>query len=292
MRLFSLFVKVTTAIGGSVGVATFLVMLSGATTFHATTLHAKENTRLVLTGSSTVAPLALEMAKRFEKSHPGVRIDVQTGGSSRGVADARAGRADIGMASRSLKQSESDLFSYTIALDGITIILNKDNPVKTLSNDQIRNIYTGNIKNWNQVGGRDTRITVVNKAEGRSTLELFLHHLALKNSDIKASVVIGDNQQGIKTVSGNPGAIGYVSVGAAEFEADYGTPIKLLPMGGVDATVETIKHRRFPLSRPLNFITKQKPHGMIEKFILFAQSTVVNDLIEEQYFVSLAVPLK
>jgi len=287
MRLFSLFTKVTAAVGGSVGITTFLIMLSGAST-----LHAKENTRLVLTGSSTVAPLALEMAKRFEKTHPGVRIDVQTGGSSRGVADARAGRADIGMASRALKQSESDLLSYTIALDGITIILNKGNPIKTLSNDQLRDIYTGKTKNWNQVGGRDTRITVVNKAEGRSTLELFLHHLALKNSDIKASVIIGDNQQGIKTVSGNPGAIGYVSVGAAEFEAGYGTSIKLLPMGGVDATVEAIKLRRFPLSRPLNFITKQKPQGMIEKFILFAQSTLVNDLIEEQYFVSLAVPLK
>ena len=268
-------------------VAAFLVMLSGITV-----VSAKETSRLVLTGSSTVAPLALEMAKRFEKSHPGVRIDVQTGGSSRGVADARAGRADIGMASRSLKQSESDLFSHTIALDGITIILNKNNPITSLSSEQIRAIYTGKIRNWNQVGGGDALITVVNKAEGRSTLELFLHHLSLKNSDIKASVIIGDNQQGIKTVSGNPGAIGYVSVGAAEFEAEYGTPIKLLPMDGVEASVEEIKRRRFPLSRPLNFITKREPHGLVEQFILFAQSSVVNDLIEEQYFVSLAVPSK
>ncbi|OUR99095.1 ABC transporter substrate-binding protein [Gammaproteobacteria bacterium 42_54_T18] len=268
-------------------VATILVMLSVMPV-----VHAKENSRLVLTGSSTVAPLALEMAKRFEKSHPGVRIDVQTGGSSRGVADARAGRADIGMASRSLKQSESDLFSHTIALDGITIILNKNNPIKTLSNVQIRNIYTGKIKNWLSLGGANTPITVVNKAEGRSTLELFLHHLMLKNSDIKASVIIGDNQQGIKTVSGNSGAIGYVSVGAAVYEAEYGTPIKLLPMGGVEANVEEIKRRRFPLSRPLNFITKQEPKGLVEQFILFAQSTVVNDLIEEQFFVSLAKPEK
>ena len=279
MNLSSIFSKVL--------VATLLMMLAGMSV-----VHAKENSRLVLTGSSTVAPLALEMAKRFEKSHPRVRIDVQTGGSSRGVADARAGRADIGMASRSLKQSESDLFSHTIALDGITIILNKNNPIKSLTNAQIRNIYTGKINNWLSLGGTNTPITVVNKAEGRSTLELFLHHLMLKNSDIKASVIIGDNQQGIKTVSGNPGAIGYVSVGAAEFEAEYGTPIKLLPMGGVEATVEEIKRRRFPLSRPLNFITKHEPRGLIAQFILFAQSTVVNDLIEEQYFVSLAEPAK
>ncbi len=242
-------------------------------------VHAKGNTRLVLTGSSTVAPLALEMAKRFEKSHPGVRIDVQTGGSSRGVVDARTGRADIGMASRSLNQSESDLFSHTIAFDGISIILNKSNPINSLSNVQIQNIYTGKIRNWYQVGGPKMPITVVNKAEGRSTLELFLHHFGLKNSNIKASVIIGDNQQGIKTVSGNPGAIGYVSVGAAEFEEGYGTPIKLLPMSS-------------PLSRPLNLITKQAPDGLAKQFILFAQSSEVNDLIEEQYFVSLAAPSK
>lgn len=279
MKLFSVFYKVL--------VPTLLMMLSAVPA-----VNAKENSRLVLTGSSTVAPLALEMAKRFEKAHPGVRIDVQTGGSSRGVADARAGRADIGMASRSLKQSESDLFSHTIALDGISIILNENNPITSLSNEQIRNIYTGKIKNWLTLGGADVPITVVNKAEGRSTLELFLHHLTLKNSEIKASVIIGDNQQGIKTVSGNAGAIGYVSIGAAEFEAEYGTPIKLLPMGGVEASVEEIKRRRFPLSRPLNFITKQIPHGLVEQFILFAQSTVVNDLIEEQFFVSLAAPKK
>ncbi|MEO6264681.1 MAG: phosphate ABC transporter substrate-binding protein [Luteimonas sp.] len=244
--------------------------------------------RLVVTGSSTVAPLALEIAKRFEKQNPGVRIDVQSGGSSRGVADARSGLADIGMVSRTLDPEENDLKATTIAMDGVGIIVHRDNPLATLTDAQIKAIYTGRISNWKSVGGKDRRITVVNKAEGRSTLELFLHHFALKNSAIKAQVIIGDNQQGIKTVAGNPGAIGYVSIGSAEFEAAQGTPIKLLPMASVAATVANVRNGRFPLSRPLNLVTKGAPSGLAKRFIDFARSGKVNDLVEAQFFVPLA----
>ncbi len=111
--------------------------------------------KLVLTGSSTVAPLALEIGKRFEQRNPGVRVDVQTGGSTRGVNDARTGLADIGMASRALKSDEGDLTSYRIAMDGIGIILHRDNPVHELSDGQIRAIYTGKITNWKSLCGTD-----------------------------------------------------------------------------------------------------------------------------------------
>ena len=122
--------------------------------------------RLTLTGSSTVAPLALEIAKRFEQLHPGTRIDVQSGGSSRGIADALAGRVNIGMASRSLKPEET-LVAHTIARDGIGMIVHRDNPMVALSDAQIIAIYTGEITSWSGVGGNDQAITVVNKAEGR-----------------------------------------------------------------------------------------------------------------------------
>lgn len=245
-----------------------------------------ETQKLTVTGSSTVAPLALEIGKRFEAQHKGVQVNIQTGGSSRGIADARSGLADIGMASRKLAHSEQDLFEHRIALDGIALIVNSKNPISELTDDDIRSIYTGNITNWKDVGGLDKPITVVNKAEGRSTLELFLKYMNLKNSDIKASVVIGDNQQGLKTVVGNPYAIGYVSIGAAEFEEKYGAPIKRLPMDGVIADVSQIQAGTFPLSRPLNLITKTPPEGLIKKFIDFAQSSAVKDLIAEQYFVA------
>lgn len=243
--------------------------------------------KLVLTGSSTIAPLALEMGKRFEKLHPGVRVDVQSGGSTRGVNDARAGLADIGMASRSLKPEENDLTGHRIAMDGIGIILHRKNRVQNLSDDQIKAIYTGKIINWNQVGGEDRKITVVNKAEGRSTLELFLHHFKLKNPDIHAHVVIGDNQQGIKTVAGNVGAIGYVSIGTAEYEETHGTPIHLLPMAGVAATVANVRNGSFPLSRPLNLVSKGALTGLAKQFVEFAQSAAVDDLVTAQYFVPL-----
>ena len=247
-----------------------------------------EDNRLVITGSSTVAPLALEIAKRFEQLNDGVRIDVQTGGSSRGVADTRSGAADIGMASRELKNSEKDLIAHTIARDGIGIILNNKNSVASLSEAQIKAIFTGKIINWKTLGGDDRAITVVNKAEGRSTLELFLAHFRLKNSQIKAHVVIGDNQQGVKTLAGNPYAIAYVSIGAAEFEATRGTPIKLLPLAAIPASVDNVRNGTFPLARPLNLLTKPAPSGLAKRFIDFAQSTEANDLIEAQFFVPLA----
>jgi phosphate transport system substrate-binding protein len=241
--------------------------------------------KLVLTGSSTVAPLALEIGKRFESLNPGVLVDVQSGGSSRGVADARSGLANIGMASRALNDKEQDLQAHTIALDGIAIIVHAKNKISTLSDEQIKAIYTGKITNWKELGGANKPITVINKAEGRSTLELFLARFGLDNKDIKASVVIGDNQQGIKTVVGNPNSIAYVSIGTAEFEAGQGSAIKLLPMAGIEASVAQVQAGKFPLSRPLNLITLTKPEGLVKRFIDFAQSDAVRDLIAEQFFV-------
>ncbi|MCB9775452.1 MAG: phosphate ABC transporter substrate-binding protein [Nitrospiraceae bacterium] len=243
--------------------------------------------KLVITGSSTMAPLVAEIGKRFETRHPGIRIDVQTGGSSRGIADVINGVADIGMASRALKSQEQHLHGSVIAQDGITIILHRSNPVQELTDDQIRAIYTGGITHWNQVGGPDAPITVVNKAEGRSTLELFLTYFQASNRDIHAHVVIGDNEQGIKTVAGNPHAIGYVSIGTAQYDATHGIPIRLLPLQHIPATIETVREGTFPLSRPLTLVTKSPPAGLIKDFIDFARSSEANDLILKQYFVPL-----
>jgi phosphate transport system substrate-binding protein len=243
--------------------------------------------KIVVTGASTIAPLAGEIGKRFEELHANARVDVQTGGSSRGINDVRKGLNDIGMVSRPLKADEKDLHAFPIARDGVSVILHRDNPVSTLTNAQIVAIYTGKVTNWSEVGGNDARITVVNKAEGRSTLELFCAFFKLKNSDIKAHSVIGDNEQGIKQVAGNPNAIGYVSIGTAEHDAAHGSPIKLLPIGGVVASSENVANGKFPLSRPLNLVTKSPPEGLVKDFIDFATSDKVHDLIREQSFVPL-----
>ena len=98
-------------------------------------------------------------------------------------------------------------------------------------------------------------------------------------------MVIGENEQGIKTVVGNPAAIAYVSIGTAEYGATQGVPIKLLPIGGVAASVETVRNGSFPLSRPLNLVTKTTPQGLTKKFIDFARAQDVHDIVKEQYFV-------
>lgn len=263
------------------------LLAAAALTLAVAHVHAADN-KLVLTGASTVAPLAAEIGKRFEKLNPGRQVDVQTGGSSRGINDARLGLADIGLVSRDLKSDERDLKAFTIAYDGVCIIVHKSNAVPALSKDQIIGIYTGRITNWKEVGGADRRITVVNKAEGRSTLELFLHHFGLANSQIRSQVIVGDNEQDIKTVVGNPGAIGYVSVGAAEFNIGQGLPLKALAMDGVAATSANVKSRAFPLMRPLNLVTREQPAGLSRQFIDFARSEAVHDLVKEQFFVPLA----
>jgi phosphate transport system substrate-binding protein len=247
--------------------------------------------KLVLTGSSTVAPLIGDMAKRFEALHPKVRIDVQTGGSTRGINDARDGLADIGMVSRSLSASEQDLIGHVIALDGIGVMLNSANTIKSLSKEQLTKIYTGVITNWNEVGGSDGKITVVNKAEGRSTLELFLTYTGLKTTQIKAHIIIGDNEQGIKTVAGNPRAIGYVSIGSAEFAESQGVKVKLLAAERVDATTANVANRTYPLARPLLLVTKKEASTLAQAFIEFAKSEKVHDIVKSQFFVPITTEI-
>lgn len=252
-------------------------------------LTALAENKITLTGSSTIAPLMVEIGKAFEFKNPGTRVDVQSGGSSRGIGDARQGTANIGMVSRDLKPDEKDLTGVIIARDGIGIILHKDNKIKELSEKQIIDIYTGKVTNWKEVGGSNAPITVVNKAEGRSTLELFLHYFKLKNTDVKASVIIGDNQQGIKTVAGNANSIGYVSIGSAEAEIELGTTIRLLPLNGIIPSTENVKNGSFPLSRNLLLVTKAAPTGLEKKLIEFARSREANKLVQEQFFVPVSL---
>ncbi|MFT5127737.1 MAG: phosphate transport system substrate-binding protein, partial [Rhodothermales bacterium] len=206
-------------------------------------------------------------------------------GSSRGIADARRGTAEIGMASRALNAEESDLQAHAIARDGICMIVHADNPATGLSRAHVRETYSGAIAGWSDIGGDALPITVVHKADGRSTQELFLKHYELAAPEVNADVIIGDNEQGIKTVAGSAGCIGYVSIGAAEFAAGDGSPIRLLPVGGVTPSTENVANRSFPLSRDLSFVTAGKISPLAQDFIDFAQSAAVRDLIEAQFFV-------
>jgi phosphate transport system substrate-binding protein len=173
-------------------------------------------------------------------------------------------------------------------MDGVALIVHASNPVRQLTERQIADIYTGRTTDWAAVGGTDAPITVVNKAEGRSTLELFASHFQLDRTAIRAHVVIGDNLHGVRTVAGDPHAIGYVSVGTAEFERTNGVPIRMLPMNGVEPSTATVRDGRFPLSRPLNLVTTGPRSPLVEAFLASATSAALNDLVAGQFFVPVA----
>jgi phosphate transport system substrate-binding protein len=240
---------------------------------------------LLLTGSSTMAPLISDIAKRFELAHPNVQITVKTGGSMRGVQDAREGVADIGMASRALTAAESDLSGLPMARDGICLLVNKDNPVQSLTDAQVAAIYIGSVTNWKNVGGLDEPITVITRAEGRSELDLFLGYFKIKTTEVKAQSETGDNVLAIRAVSDNKQAINFVSIGESERAAQNGTPIRLLPISGIAASSKTVRTGDYPLSRALTLVTKGTPTGLAEKFLDFCLSSQATDLIRQRGFV-------
>jgi len=238
-----------------------------------------------ITGSSTLAPLVAELAAAFERRNPSYRIDVETGGSSRGIADVRRRTADIGMVSRALRADEPDLKGHLIARDGVSLIVHASNPVAVLSRDEIVGIFTGRLTNWRELNGTDLDISVVHKADGRSTQEVFLAHFGLRSADITPSVVIGDNQQGIKTVASVPGAIGYVSIGAAQQAVEDGGALRLLPLDGVEPTADAVRHGAFPLSRNLLLVTSGPSSDAASAFIDYVRSSETDETIREFSFV-------
>lgn len=241
--------------------------------------------KLLITGSSTMAPMVAEIARRFQSLHPGVQIEVQMGGSGRGISDARLGKADIGMASRALTDEESALYNVAMARDGVCLIVHKDNPVRSLTDRQVADIYTGKITNWSKVGGRDAPIVVMAARGEAGSNELFTHFFKLKYSDMKAQRVLGDNLTRVKALLENPNGIAYISVGEAERQALAGVPIKLVPVAGVAATSRNIRSGDFPLSRPLTLVTRELPKGLPKAFIDFALSPEVTDIIRKYDFV-------
>jgi phosphate transport system substrate-binding protein len=262
-------------------------LIYAASSFLSTPAISKEaiKLKLNLSGSSTIAPLANELSKAFETKYPIYRLDVQSGGSSKGLADARSGLSDLGMISRDLTEKESDLQGTPIAYDGIAIIVNKENPLKDLKSEQVISIYTGKYTNWKELGGVDQPITVVNKAEGRSTLELFLQFFSLKNSDVKAKMIVGENEQAIKFIGSNQWSIGYVSIGSAEYASTVSKTIRTVRLNGIDATLSNVRNKTYPLRRTLNFVHNKSKSEKVQKFLSFLKEPAAIKIIEEQFFV-------
>ncbi len=241
--------------------------------------------QILLTGSSTVAPIMLDIAQAFEKSNPKSTVEIQTGGSTRGIIDVKRGLSQIGMISRDLKKSEKGLKYKTIAIDGLGFVLHSKNPIKNLSKQQLKNIYSGKITHWSSLGWVNKPITVVHKAEGRSTLELFLDYIQIKNSKVKPSLIIGDNEQGIKTISGNPYAIGYVSIGAASYNIKKGVKLKLISLDGIAANKSNIMNKSYPILRTLNLVYKGELSLLGSKLLSFSSGLEANTILDKHYVI-------
>ncbi len=241
--------------------------------------------RLLVTGSATMAPLVSAIAKRFQALNPGIDIEVQTGGSGRGLADVRQGKADIGMVARALGAAEQEVKGLPIGRDGVAIVIHRDNPVRALSDAQVTDIYAGRLTNWKQVGGRDASIVTIAADAGRGSSELFEQYFHLSGGTLKPQLVLGDNPQRIKALVENSAAILYTSIGEAERAALAGVPIKLLPTGGVVASSRNIRNGNFPISRPLTLVTRERPTGLTKAFVEYCASSQVTDLIVAYNFV-------
>jgi phosphate transport system substrate-binding protein len=240
---------------------------------------------LVLAGSRTMAPLMEEVGRRFEQKHPDVRVFVEPANVGRTLADTRSGLADLGMLGRPLRAGEAGLHGFPVARDGVAFIVHRDNPVKKLSPAQLTAVFTAAVTNWRDVGRPSQPVTVVRPADGMALREVFLEHFQLPLQQVATMPAgVGSCEHIVQAVAERPGAIAYVPLGCAE-TASARLPIRLLPLGGVPATLAQVRSGRYPFTRPLLLLTREPPAGLLRDFIDFAQSDQVRDLIEKHGFV-------
>lgn len=239
---------------------------------------------VTISGSTSVGPSIEMIAEKFEASNEGIQVEVQQLGSSAGVKNAIEGVSHIGMASRDLKEEEkaTGLVETEMAIDAIALVTNTANPVKDLTKDQVKDIYTGKITNWKEVGGNDAPIVVVSREDGSGTRGAFEEIVGYESAELTKDATIGDGSGNIKsTVEGNENAIGYVSGSYVDEK------VNLLSVDGVEMTVENIKAGNYPIARPFLLVHKEDKIGEEgKKFIEFVLSEEGQAVVEEEGLIS------
>jgi phosphate transport system substrate-binding protein len=244
---------------------------------------------LIVTGSSTIYPLMTDIARRFESLNPGVSIDVRSGGSGKGIAELRAGVSDIAMVSRQLAKDERDLSPFSLCRDGAAIVVHRGNPLKGLSRKQLSQLLTGEVTDWQRLGGRPGAIKLAWRTENQAIPELILGRLKLKPEQIRSHVRIFENADAIAFVANDRNAITLAALAVAERSAKSGVAIKLLAYEGIPASTRSVRDRVYLLSRPLLLVTRGQPEGLQKRLIDYALSPAVNDLHEKHGFVPFEV---
>ncbi|MGZ4904511.1 MAG: phosphate ABC transporter substrate-binding protein [Halobacteriota archaeon] len=241
--------------------------------------------KLQVAGSTSVQPHAEVLARAFQQNYSGTRVYVQGGGSSAGIQAVGEGTAQIGMSSREVKASEvaayPTLKPVAIAVDGIAMIVNPNNPVNSLTMNQTRDIFTGNITNWNQVGGSDATINVINREQGSGTRD-GVQTIVLKGGNFVGGIVLSSTGAIRTAVSQDPNAIGYIS------SAEVDSSVKALNIEGVALTYDNIANRSYKIQRDFFFVTKGDPSGLASQFINFTLSPGGQALLKTDGLVSIS----
>jgi phosphate transport system substrate-binding protein len=247
--------------------------------------------KVTVSGSTTVLPLAEAEAEAFNAQNTDCQIAVSGGGTGAGITAAGEGRSAIAMASREIKDSERSKYSknvfqqFFIGLDGIVVAVSKpiyDGGVKSITKDQLKKIYAGEIKNWKDLNGPDAEIYVIAREEGSGTRDTF-NELVMGSTTAEtpgvSTTAMGSAE--VKTaITGSDKAIGYLG-----FSYASGGDVGALKYEGVNPTIENIKSSSYPLHRHLYFYTFGQPTACAQKFIDFVLSAEGQKLAEDNGFI-------
>ena len=209
---------------------------------------------ITVSGSTSVGPLMEKIAEKYEEENSNISIEINQTGSSAGIKDAMDGISQIGMSSRNLKDEEAAKVKATVlAYDGVAVITNIGNSVKELTIGQIRDIFTGKITNWSEVGGSNAPIVVVSREAGSGTRTAFEECVEYSEEELVKDAIISKGNGDVKTtVSTNENAIGFVSF---EYVDDA---ISSINVNGIEPTAANVKAGSYALSRPFLAVTNEQ----------------------------------
>lgn len=242
--------------------------------------------KITVSGSTSVQPLAQDLADIFNENEPNVNIEIQGGGSSQGIKDVTDGISDIGTSSRELNADEkAGLTEHIIAYDGIALVVHPLNPVKNLTTEQVQKIFKGEIKNWKEVGGKDSEILVVTREEGSGTRSAFEELMKLQEkkdgntvSFIRSDALVGDGSGAIKAnIASKENAIGYTSLGFVD------SAVKKVSLDNVECNVENVKNKTYAISRPFLMLTKGDVKPETKAFLDFILGDKGQEIVAKNY---------
>jgi len=225
-------------------------------------------------GSTSMKNVIAALTEGFAEIEPDVTVSYDPTGSGAGITGATDKTLDIGLSSRALKADETGVTGTTVALDGIAIIVNKSSKVEDLTVDQLKQMFTGELTNWSEVGGDDGEIVLVGREAGSGTRDGFESIVDVKDSCKYAQELTATGAV-ISAVEANPLAIGYASLSAV------GDTVKAVTVGGVECSEETVKDGSYEVQRPFVFVTNDSVtlSAQAQAFFDFATSADAANLI-------------